>query len=604
MSFFEVVTIILNFAGALALFLFGMKLMSEGLQKVAGSKMRNTLDKITNNPFSGILTGTAVTAAIQSSSATTVMVVSFVNAGLLSLSGAVAVIMGANIGTTLTAWIITLFGLGESGGAFSLSLFLAACALLFLFAKKTRLKSIGESIIGLSLLLVGMGFLQTAMPDLSAYPDFLEFLGRLSHSGYLSILLFVVIGALLTCLIQASAAMMAITLVMCYNGWIEFPMAVALVMGQNIGTTITANLAAMVANSAGKKAARAHLVFNVIGVLITLVLFYPLMKVIDTSTMALIGHSPYLRPGMTGYSPGALPLALAIFHTFFNVVNTLILVWFIPVIIKIVNWMVKSPADEDEDDSKLTFIAGGFMNTAELNIQSAKKEIENFSRRVLRMYSFLPGLRTAKDEDEFTHIFERIEKYEGITDHMELEITKFLTKVSEGDLSKEGSQTISAMLRIIDNLESIGDAIYQLAMWRKTKRETAVHFDSTLNDNISHIDALVQKALQIMDANLQGDYSKVDLAAAYAAEDQINQYRDKLRARHLEDLRLGVYDYAIGSTYSGIYALYEKLGDYVINVSEAIDVNQSKKMLEFTEQNNGHTDSAGVERGEVKNIRV
>ncbi|MBQ9473602.1 MAG: Na/Pi cotransporter family protein [Bacteroidales bacterium] len=580
MTLGEILLVIVNFAGSLAIFLFGMKLMSEGLQKVAGNKMRQTLNRITNNPFSGILTGTVVTTAIQSSSATTVMVVSFVNAGLLSLAGAIAVIMGANIGTTVTAWIITLFGLGETSGLFSLPLFTAAVALLFMFARRNRLKSIGEFAIGLALLLVGIGFLQSSMPDLSEHATFLSALGELSHAGFWSILLFIAIGTLLTCIVQASAAMMAITLVMCYNGWIEFPMAVALVMGQNIGTTITANLAAMVANAAGKKAARAHLVFNVLGVLITLAVFVPLMKLIAAITVGMCGHDPTLLPSMEGYSPDALPLALSVFHTFFNVGNTLILVWFIPLIIKIVDWMVK-PAAEDEDDIfKLTYIAGGLMSTSELNIQSAKKEIETFSNRVLRMYTFLPGLRTAKNEEVFAKIFERIERYEGITDRMELEITKFLTKVSESDLSKDGSQTISSMLRIIDNLESIGDAIYQLAMWRKTKRETAVHFDQEMNDKIAHIDALVGNALHIMDENLRGDYDKIDLTAAYAAEEAINRYRDELRNEHLDALRRGAYDYAIGSTYSGIYALYEKLGDYVINVSEAIDVDQSKKVLE------------------------
>ena len=266
----DIIFIIINMAGALAVFLFAMKLMSEGLQKIAGSKMRAVLKHITGNPISGILTGTAVTAAIQSSSATTVMVVGFVNAGLLSLAGAVAVIMGANIGTTVTAWIITLFGLGEGSGGFSLPMLLAAISLFFIFSGRDRMKSIGQTVIGLALLLVGMELLQRPLANLDQYPGFLNALGTLSDYGFLSILLFVAIGAILTCLVQASAAMMAITLVMCYNGWIGFDVAVALVMGQNIGTTITANLAALVANTAGKKAARAHLVFNVIGVIITL----------------------------------------------------------------------------------------------------------------------------------------------------------------------------------------------------------------------------------------------------------------------------------------------------------------------------------------------
>lgn|SRR5574344_114816 len=576
MSFWEIIIVIINFAGALAVFLFGMKLMSEGLQKVAGSKMRNILGKITNNPFRGILTGTAVTTAIQSSSATTVMVVGFVNAGLLSLSGAIAVIMGANIGTTVTAWII-LLGLGGAKGLFSLPLLAAAVSLPFLFSSKDKLKSVSEFIIGLAILLVGLDLLQTAMPDLQQYPGVLEAMGSISNYGFWSILIFIIIGGLLTCLVQSSSAMMAITLVLCYKGWIQFDVAVALVMGQNIGTTITANLAAMVANSMAKRAARAHLVFNVVGVLLTLTVFRPVLNLIANGTQDLIGLSPYsTNPAEASQS---IPLALSLFHTLFNVANTLILVWFIPQIEKLVNYIIKPDASEREEEFRLTYIGGGLMNTAELNMQAAQKEIENFSKRVLRMFTFLPTLRTAKDEKEFNETVTHIEKYEAITDRMEVEIANFLTKIAEGELSKEGSQRISSMLRIIDNLESIGDAIYQLALQRKNKRETAVHFDQGLNDNLSHMNDLVQHALEVMDANLHTNYSHIDLDSAYTAENAINKYRDTLRIRHFDALKLGVYDYTIGTAYSGIYALYEKLGDYIINVSEAID--NSRKVADI-----------------------
>ena len=572
MTLTEALIIIINFAGALAVFLFGMKLMSEGLQKFAGDKMRSVMGKVTGSPVRGILTGAAVTTAIQSSSATTVMVVSFVNAGLLSLAGAVAVIMGANIGTTVTAWIITLFGLGEGSGTFSLPMLLGALALIFMFAKKDKLKYIGEFLIGLAMLLLGMSLLQQAMPNLEEYPEFLEALARLSAYGFGSVMLFVVIGALLTCLVQASAAMMAITLVMCYNGWIGFDAAVALVMGQNIGTTITANLAAMVANTNGKRAARAHLVFNIIGVIITLIVFRPVLNLIANMTTSMMGSSPYTAVGAAGYDPNAIPMALSLFHTFFNVVNTLILAWFIPLIIKIVNWMVKEKPEDEEYVFKLAYIGHTFTNTAELNLEAAKKEIENFSKRVLRMYTFLPELRTAKDDEEFNSIVERIEKYEEITDRMEMEIAKYLTRVAEGDLSLQGSQRISSMLRIVDNLESIGDTVYQIAMTRKNKRETAVHFDQHLNDNLDKMTQLVQRSLDVMDENLKNDYSDIDLTAANAAEADINSYRDELRIENLDALKKGTYNFAIGNAYSGLYALYEKLGDYVINVSEAIAV--------------------------------
>lgn len=572
MTFGEIVLIVLNFAGALAVFLFGMKLMSEGLQKFAGTQLRGIIGKATGSPARGILTGTVVTTMIQSSSATTVMVVSFVNAGLLTLAGAVAVIMGANIGTTVTAWIITLFGLGESSGRFSLPMLLAAVSLVFMFAKKNRLKSIGEFVIGLALLLIGMGFLQKAMPNLEQYPAFLETLAKLSGFGFGSILLFAVVGALLTCLVQASAAMMAITLVMCYNGWIGFDAAVALVMGQNIGTTITANLAAMVANVDGKRAARAHLVFNVIGVLMTLAVFRPLLNLIANMTTTLVGSNPYTAVGAEGYSPNAIPMALSLFHTFFNVACTLVLAWFIPAIVRIVEWMVKTQPEEEEYKFRLKYIGGHWMSTAELNMEAAKKEIEEFSKRVLRMYTFLPALRTAKDDEEFDQLVGRVEKYEELTDRMEMEIANYLTKITEGDLSHEGSQRISAMLRVVDNLESIGDSIYQIAATRRNKREAEVHFDQHLNDNLEHMKQLVQHALDVMDANLRGDYDHVDMDSANAAEAAINEYRNRLRNEHLEALKEGKYDYAIGTAYSSLYALYEKMGDYVINVSEAIGV--------------------------------
>ena len=484
MTIAEIIITILNFAGALAVFLFGMKLMSEGLQKFAGDKMRSVMGKMTGNPVRGILTGAAVTTAIQSSSATTVMVVSFVNAGLLSLAGAVAVIMGANIGTTATAWIITLFGLGEAKGAFSLPLLLGAVSLVFMFAKKDKLKSIGEFVIGLALLLLGMKLLQGAMPNLEEYPEFLEALAGLSGHGFVSVIIFVLIGTVLTCMLQASAAMMAITLVMCYNGWIGLEMAVPLVMGENIGTTITANLAAMVANTNGKRAARAHLVFNIIGVTFVLIAFRPVLNLIANMTTGITGSNPYTAMGAEGYDPNAIPMALSLFHTCFNVVNTFILSWFIPVIIKTVNWMVKDKPEDEEYVFKLAYIGRGWMNTAELNMEAAKKEIENFSKRVLRMYTFLPTLRTAKDDAEFDAVVDRIEKYEEITDRMEMEIARYLTKIAEGDLSQQGSQRISEMLCVVDNLESIGDAIYQIAVTRKNKRATAVHFDEHLNDNL------------------------------------------------------------------------------------------------------------------------
>ena len=560
----DIIFIIINLAGAMAVFLFAMKLMSEGLQKFAGSKMRHILSKITGKPVSGILAGAAVTAAIQSSTATTVMVVGFAGAGLLTLGGAVAVVMGANIGTTITAWIIALFGLNSGGGdgiSFSLPMLLGTVSLFFIFSKKNKMQYLGQTIIGLALLLVGMELLESAIPALS--DDVVHTISTWSHWGFWSVLLFIVVGAVLTIILQTSAAMTAVILLMASQGWIEFPMALALVMGQNLGTTLTAQVVAMTTGTTGKRAARAHLVFNVAGVLFCLILFSPICNGI----MHLTGITDDLSDPL---NQQRYPLAITIFHTLFNVGTTVILAFFIPQIVRIVEWMVPEKKDEGEEEFRLTYIEPNLLSTAELNLQSAKSEIEEFSKRVLRMYTFLPGLRTAKSEEEFDAIMERIAKYEGITDRMEMEISKFLTKVGSGDVSEHASQRISTMLRIIDNLESIGDTVYQIAMTRQTKREDAVHFDAGLNANLEHMRELVQNALDVMDSNLH-DYDHVDLDAAYAAEHAINEYRDRLRAQHLDALKLGVYDYAIGNAYSSLYALYEKLGDYVINVSEAID---------------------------------
>ena len=572
----EIILLLLKVTGAVVIFIYGMKMMSEGLQKMAGNRMRSILGRMTNNPVSGILTGAAVTAAVQSSSATTVMVVSFVNSGLLSLAGAIAVVMGANIGTTITSWII-LLGMGGSLGKFVLPLILCAVALPFMLSKRSKTKSASEFVIGLAILLIGLQLLQDAIPDFSSNEAFLSAMAQWSDKGFLSILIFIAIGALLTAVVQASSAVMAITLVMCANQWIGFDVAIAIVMGQNIGTTLNANIAAMAANANGKKAARAHLLFNVIGTAITLILFYPVTHLIAYVTESFTGVDIYLSP--KSQVAAALPLAITLFHTLFNVVNTVILAFFIPLLIKIVNWMVKTPADDTEPDTRLKFITGGYLNTAELNIQSAQKEIEHFSQRVVRMYGFLPNLDNAKDK-EFDEMFERIKKYEGITDRMELEIASFLTKVSEGELSNESSQRISSMLRIVDNLESIGDSIYQMAILKKNQREQGISLDQECRNNLNNMYLLVEKSLKVMDNNLNQPYDKIDLAEAYAAEHEINALRDRLRANHLNALKNRSYTYQAGSTYSGMYALYEKTGDYVNNVSEAIDIENSQKNQE------------------------
>ena len=552
---------LLKLAGALTIFLFALKLMSEGLQKFAGSKLRHILTKITGKPISGILAGTGVTAIIQSSTATTVMTVGFAGAGLLTLAGAIAVVMGANIGTTVTAWIITIFGLGGSGGEDKVPLMpmiIAAISLFFIFSKKNKMQYLGQTIIGLALLILGLGLMGDSVPPLDE--DVAHKIASWGQWGYWSILLFIVVGAILCIILQTSSAMTAVILLMANQGWINFETAMALVIGQNLGTTLTAQVVAMTTGTTGKRTARAHLVFNVAGALIFIIPFYPICHAVMFVSERLDSLFPAIP---------LLPLAITVFHTLFNVITTVVLAFFIPQLVKLVTWMVPDKKSEGEEEFRLTYLEPTLLSTAELNLQSAKGEIEEFSKRVLRMYTFLPGLRTAKNEEEFDAVLARISKYEGITDRMEMEISKFLTRVGSGDVSHHASERISSMLRIIDNLESIGDAVYQIGVTRKNKREDAVHFDEGLNANLDHMTELVQKALDVMDANLH-DYDHADLDAAYAAEKAINLYRDELRAKHLDALKQGTYDYSIGNAYSGLYALYEKLGDYVINVTEAI----------------------------------
>ena len=374
MDFWDIILVIIKFAGALVLFIYGMKLMSEGLQKVAGNKMRSIMGRMTKNPFRGIITGTAVTAAVQSSTATTVMVVSFVNSGLLTLASAIAVVMGANIGTTITSWII-LLGLSGEASNFVFPLAAFALSIPFLMMKGDKGKSISEFIIGFGILMVGLQLMQETMPDLSQHPAILQAMHGWSDWGFWSIPLFIIIGAALTMLIQASSAVMAIILIMTASGWIGFDIAVAIVMGQNIGTTLSTNIAAKVANTAGKKAARAHFVFNMVGTLLTLAVLYPELNLIAYLTELFAGKTPVFNYRLL---PVALvPLATTIFHTFFNVINTVILSFFIPQFIKIVNLMVKPSSEDSEDEFRLRFISRGYTNTAELNLQAAQNEIQN-----------------------------------------------------------------------------------------------------------------------------------------------------------------------------------------------------------------------------------
>ena len=547
--------------GSIGLFLYGMKLMSEGLQKLAGNRMRKILAKMTSNPFKGVLTGTFITMTIQSSTATTVMVVSFVNAGLLSLAGAIGVIIGANIGTTGTAWVISL--LGFSFSISSVAIPLIGVAIPFLFIKQSKYRSLGEFILGFALLFLGLEYLKNSFPDISLYPKVLEVIASLSSYGFLSTLLFVLIGTILTIILQSSTAMMAVTIVMSSQGWISFEIAAAMVLGENIGTTITANVAALMANTAAKRAALAHFVYNILGAIWLLIVFHPFIKGVDEVIFRTTGE----YPSMTAM---AIPIALSLFHTSYNVINSLIFIWFIPQLKMIVEKLIKTPEAEGDDEFSLKYIPNRFLNASELNLELPRKEIVVFSEKITQMFEFLPQLDTL-EHNQFEKLMEKIKKYEEISDRMEIEIAGYLTKISINKLSDQSSKQIGAMLKIVDNLESLGDSIYQIALFKQSGKDQKLVLSEHLMQNIEKMHTLVLTALNNMHKNLQEDYSLVEAKQGNEYEKQINAFRDVLREEHYESVKNNTYSYEIGIVYSGIYALYEKSGDFVINVIEAID---------------------------------
>ncbi|HJA89081.1 MAG TPA: Na/Pi cotransporter family protein [Candidatus Parabacteroides intestinavium] len=553
-SFFD----LLRLLGSLALFLYGMKIMSEGLQKFAGDSLRKILTAMTTNRITGVLTGMLITALIQSSSATTVMVVSFVNAGLLTLTQSIGVIMGANIGTTVTAWIISALGFKVDISAFALPLL--AFGLPLLFSGKSSRKSIGEFIFGFSFLFMGLEGLKGNAPDLSANPDMLAFVQNYTDMGFFSILLFLFIGTVLTMVVQASAATMAITLIMCANGWIDYHLGVALVLGENIGTTITANLAALTGNTQARRAALAHLMFNVFGVCWVLVLFYPFTA----------GVSWFVTDVMHVSDPAvAVSFKLAAFHTAFNISNTCIMICFVPFIEKTVCAMIRTKQEDEE--YRLQYITSGMLSTAELSILQAQKEIVLFSERTARMFNMVKTLLYEKNEDTFLKTYNRIEKYENISDRMEVEIANYLTQVSEGRLSSESKEEIRVMLRAVSEIESIADSCNNLARTIKRRNEFKSAFTPEQNMHIEHMFELVTQALNRMNLILHKDsLEHNDINESYNIENEINNYRNQLKSRNIEDINSKCYQYQDGVYYMDMVSESEKLGDYIINVVQAM----------------------------------
>lgn len=593
----------LGLLGAVGLFLYGMKVMSEGLQKAAGDRLRNILSAMTRNRFTGTVTGFFITALIQSSSASTVMVVSFVNAGLMTLAQSMAVIMGANVGTTFTAWIIALFGFKVDISAFALPLIGLAVPLLF--SSKSKTKSIGEFTIGFAFLFMGLDMISNYVPDLQSNPEMFAFLQKYASMGFGSVLIFTLVGLLVTMIIQSSAATFAITLIMCSKGWIDFPLACALVLGSNIGTTITPLLASMSGNVAAKRTAMGHLLFNLLGTVWVLAVFYPFVDLnswiteeigqgnpcalyqyvsdlkatnpdiydqlyansLPTNDGVILHHRAMIAQLQVSVSFG-----LSIFHTVFNLINLSIMIWLTKVYVKIVELLV--PAKHAGDDEfQIKFISGGILSASELNISQAEKEIHVFAERVARMLPMARDLVTKKDgSDEFNKVYSRLEKYEEISDRMEIEIANYLNRCAEGRLSNQSKRRIAAMLSIDSEIESIADCALGVGKILLRKQQSNVDFNEEIYKNIDTMFDYVGRATDNMMkllSNLEHQQENT-IITSYNCEREINNLRNILRSNNISNINEHHYEYQSGIYYMDIIATLEKLGDYIINVVDIV----------------------------------
>ena len=573
---------VLSVLGGLAMFLYGMALMSEGLQKSAGDRLRAFMAKMTSNSFKRVLTGTVVTCLVQSSSATTIMVVSFVNAGLLTLGNAIGVIMGANIGTTLTAWITSL------GFSVNIALFavpMMGFGYLMHCSKKNTLKNIGQFMMGFAVMYVGLTFMKDcANAVLGEYQTgMMHFFGNINGFGFGSILLFLIAGAVLTIVLQASSATMAITMLLAASGLIDFKLAVAMVLGENIGTTITANIAAAVANTSAKRAARAHTIFNIIGVIWVLCLFGPIVKLIcvimeslnfynpmeASRQLALIANSgTAAAPEMMEMYKNSLLYGIAMLHTLFNVTNTLVLIWFTPLIEKAVVWLVKEPKGETEV-FRLKYISGGPLSTAELSLQEARQEIVHFAEICRKGFGYVRDAINEGDKEKFDELNDKLIKYEEITDRIEYEIATYLNEVSKNEISQEATEQIKAMYKIIGEMESLGDSGESIGRILKRKEAHGKVFDKTILDRLNKMLDLVLKAYDAMIMNLKASDLK-DITNAENCEYNINECRNHLREEHIVNIESNSYNYLTGVYYMDVLAELEKIGDFLINISQAI----------------------------------
>ena len=550
--------------GALALLMFGMKTMSDSLQKMAGPQLRHVLGTMTTNRVTGILSGTLITAAVQSSTATTVMTVSFVNAGLLTLAQAISVIMGANIGTTLTAWIMS------AGFSFNITDFVWPAffiAIILIYSKKRKI--IGDFIFGISFMFLGLGTLrQTGIDmDLAHNQPVLDFFASFDPHSFQTTITFLLIGSILTMCVQSSAAVMAITMILCSTGVLPIYQGIALVMGENIGTTVTSNVAALTANTQARRAAMGHMVFNIFGVLWILCVFRPFIHLV----CGWVGYDDMMEKNDPHFVANAAKLSfvLAAFHTTFNLSNTFILVWFVPQIEKLVCKIIRPKKNADEDDFRLRFIQSGIMKTPEISVLEAQKEIHCFAERIQRMFGMVKELLGETNEDKFIKLYTRIEKYEGISDNMEIEIAKYLDQVSDSHLSDETKAKIRAMLREISEIESIGDSCFNIARTLNRRFKGKEDFIATQYEHMHQMMELTDNALTQMNITLVGHKGDNDANLSFNIENEINNYRNQLKSQNINDVNNHLYTYAIGTMYMDIIQECEKLGDYVVNVVEA-----------------------------------
>jgi phosphate:Na+ symporter len=554
----------LQLIGALGFFIYGMKVMSDGIQKVAGSKMREILAAMTSNRVFGLLTGFLVTALVQSSSATTVMIVSFVNAGLLSLVESIGVIMGANIGTTITAWLISILGFKVKISALALPII--AFGFPMLFSSRPKINSWAQVLIGFALLFMGLDELKHSVPDLKSNPEMLSFLQNYADLGYLSTFIFIIVGTILTLVVQSSSAAMALTLVMCNEGWIPFELAAAMVLGENIGTTITANLAALVGNVHAKRAAGAHFVFNVFGVIWMFIAFPFFLDAISYYMGNYMGMFPSTESD--AYNPEHIPIALSIFHTSFNLMNVSLLIWFVPLIASTVIRVI--PSKGDDEDFSLEFIGRGLVKTPDISLAEAENEIMKFAKINEKGVQKISDLIEETEYREQQKLIKKIKEYEDHTDLIEVKVGEFLMELSKLELSEEGSRRVQSFLAVVNHMETIGDVYYQMSRAVEQKIEKRIWFDESHRKDLREMRDLVFQSMKLMKATLRQKPEDIDLELAIELEKKINGKRDKLKARNFKRIEKGKTNLETGLIYMDLVSGYEKMADHTIHVSEAL----------------------------------